>query len=130
MDNITIAGTERSPEIIFDFGANKFSMRGMSYLENAAKFFDPLLEKLQAHLDAQDDAWIDFEFELTYFNSSSARVLLRLFNLLDEIAEKGNKVTLNWIFEAEDDNLEELGEELGEDLEHAELVMRPIDEDD
>ena len=42
-----------------------------------------------------------------------------LFGMLDEAASRGNTVDIIWAFEKDDDNLEELGEEFGEDLEHA-----------
>ncbi|MCP5365930.1 MAG: DUF1987 domain-containing protein [Hyphomicrobiales bacterium] len=127
MDRIDIAGTDRSPEVVFDFDTGRFSLRGMAYLENAAKFFEPLLDKLEAHLEAHTGATVDFEFELTYFNSSAARILIRLFDLLDEAAGRGNRINIAWIYDSEDDNLEEMGEEMGEDLENAKFEMRPVE---
>ena len=42
--------------------------------------------------------------------------------MLDEAASD-NTVTVNWIYDAEDDNMEELGEDFGEDLEDATFNM-------
>ena len=67
------------------------------------------------------------EVELTYFNSSAARILIRLFDLLDEAAGRGNRINIAWIYDSEDDNLEEMGEEMGEDLENAKFEMRPVE---
>lgn len=130
MDNINIAATDRSPEVDFNFSDNTFVLRGESYPEDVNEFFGPIIEKLEEHLEAQEGAEITFVFEFIYFNSSTAKILMTLFELLDETAENGNKVVVEWHFDEEDDNMEELGEEFGEDLETAEFVLKAIQADD
>ena len=124
MENITIEATDRTPEINFDFDGNVFSMSGESYPENVSEFYDTLIEKLKSHLSTQTEAEIEFNFEFVYFNSSTAKVLFDLFELIEETAEDGNQVTVNWIYEADDDHMEELGEEFGEDLEKAKINLK------
>lgn len=126
MDNIKIDATTRSPEIDFDFAANSFLVKGESYPEDVNEFYGPLLEKLEDHLGGLDGAKVAFGFELVYFNSSTAKVLMGLFEMLDEAAGDGNDVVITWAFEEEDDNMEELGEEFGEDLENATFTMKEI----
>ncbi len=124
MNNIKIEATERSPAIDFDFSKNLFSLSGESYPEDISQLYGPVVEALRNHLDNQDGADITFNFELIYFNSSSAKTLMGLFDLLDTAAEN-NQVVINWLYEADDDNMEELGEEFGEDLENATFNMMP-----
>lgn len=127
MENLKTDATERTPEIDFDFGANAFALRGESYPEDVTTFFGPIIEKLERHLDNQDGADIRFNFELIYFNSSTAKVLMGLFETLDEAADGGNSVTVTWIYESDDDNMMELGEEFAEDLEHARFVLKEVE---
>jgi len=55
--------------------------------------------------------------ELNYFNSSSSKLLLDLFERLDEEVEKFDKnIIVNWIYDVDHDNIEEYGEEFQEDL--------------
>ena len=124
MENIMIEGTERTPEIAFDFSADIYRIAGESYPENVSEFYDALVEKLKSHLSTRKDAQIEFNFEFIYFNSSTAKVLFDLFELMDETSENGNKVTVNWIYEEDDDHMEELGEEFGEDLESATFNLK------
>lgn len=124
MDNIRIDATERSPSIDFNFSTNTFSLSGESYPEDISQLYGPVVEALRSHLEGQEGAGITFDFELIYFNSSSAKVLMGLFDILDAAAEN-NTVVINWHYEADDDNMEELGEEFGEDLEHATFNMKP-----
>lgn len=128
MDALTIEKTERSPEIYFDFDNNQYAIRGESYPEDVNEFYGPVMEKLEAHLNQLDGASVEFTFELIYFNSSSAKILMGLFELLDETAENGNRVHVTWTYEEDDDNMEELGEEFCEDLEHATYTLNAIEE--
>ena len=48
-----------------------------------------------------------FPFELIYFNSSTAKVLMGLFEILDEAVGNGNVALITWSHEEEDDNMEE-----------------------
>jgi limonene-1,2-epoxide hydrolase len=122
MDNIKMAATERTPEIDFDFGAKVFSLRNESYPEDVNEFYGPLVDQFKTWIEDQEDSEITFNFELIYFNSSSAKVLMDIFDVLEEAAEN-NQVTVNWIYESDDDNIEELGEEFGEDLDAANFNM-------
>ena len=101
MDNIKIEATERSPLIDFDFSTNTFSIVGESYPENISEVYGPVVKALEEHLEDQNGADITFNFELIYFNSSSAKVLMGLFDILDTAAEE-NKVVINWHFETDE----------------------------
>lgn len=129
MENISIEATERAPAISFDFVENRFLIKGESYPEDIKGFYGPLIDKLEAHLEAQDGAHITFEFDLVYFNSSSAKVLMGLFDTLDEVAGAGNTVDITWHYEEGDDNAQEFGEEFAEDLENAAFTLKetPLD---
>lgn len=126
MDPIKIEGTERSPEIDFDFAGNRFVIRGESYPEDVTAFYGTVLQQLEEHLDGLSDGEVAFDFELIYFNSSTAKVLMSLFETLDECAEKGVTVKVTWSYEEDDDNMQELGEEFAEDLEHASFELKAV----
>lgn len=126
MENIFIEPTERSPEVDFNFATNSFRLKGESYPEDVTEFFGPVLKSFESYLDGLEGATINFSFELIYFNSSSAKILMSLFDMLEEAAEEGNTVNIEWVHEADDDNMEELGEEFGEDLEAANFKMKAI----
>jgi hypothetical protein len=125
MEHIQRAKTERTPEIDFNFSENTFSLRGESYPEDVKAFFGPIMDPLKNHLTTQKDTSITFDFELIYFNSSTAKVLMTLMDLLDETALRDNNVVINWYFDEEDDNMEEMGAEFAEDLANITFNMKP-----
>lgn len=81
--------------------------------------------QLEEHLQSLDDAEVKFSMDMFYFNSHSAKFLMALFETLDEAAGAGNRVAISWAFAADDTNMQELGEEFGEDLENAQFVLVP-----
>jgi len=123
MEKIRISGTQNSPEVEFDFDTNTYSLKGMSYLEDINGFYSPITEKFEGHLKSLTNDRVSFTFEMTYFNSSSARVVLSFLDTLEATAERGNDVTIFWRYPEDDDTMEEHGEEMGEDLEHARFEM-------
>jgi hypothetical protein len=126
MSKITIEATERSPAIDFDFEANAFLIKGESYPEDVTAFYGPLMDRLEPHLRSLEGSSVSFVFDLIYFNSSTAKILMGLFDMLDEIAGAGNDVTVTWNYETGDENMQELGGEFGEDFEHAAFVLKEV----
>ena len=126
MGPIKVEASERTPEIDFDFAANKFAIRGESYPEDVSAFYGEILDKLEDHLGDLSAGDVEFHFELIYFNSSTAKVLMSLFETLDECAENGAAVKIVWNYEEDDDNMQELGEEFAEDLAHASFELREV----
>jgi hypothetical protein len=116
MENLFIAATATSPEIDFRFDEQVLALRGESYPENAAAFYAPIIERLNVWLDACVDAAITVEVTLTYFNSSSTKMLFSMFDALDRAASSGKSVQVNWYRDEEDETILEFGEELQTDF--------------
>lgn len=121
MENIVIAAGETTPSLNFDFAQSEFKISGMSYMEDVGEFYNLSIEILKGHLENLQEAKIKFIFDLDYFNSSSARIIFNLFELLDSASEAGNEVAIEWHFDDED--IGEEGEELAEDLESAKFHL-------
>ena len=118
MDNLKIAGTERSPDVDFDFAEGRLSLKGESYPEDASAVFGPIFAALERFLATAGARKVQVDFDLTYFNSSSAKALMNMFQVLDRAAENGCKIAVNWFYAPDDDTMKEFGEDFSEDLEH------------
>jgi len=123
MDPLKITATANTPEVNFDFPANIFSLKGESHPEDVTEFYQPIMRALEAYLGDLGDGACTFDFEFIYFNSSSAKVVMTLMEMLDEAAAEEASILVRWIYDPEDDNMLELGEEFGEDLEHAKFEL-------
>ena len=117
METLEITATKSSPEIKFNAQDNTLSIVGESYPENTAQFYEPVLEWLEAYLDELNDQQVIFNMELIYFNSSSSKALMDIFDTLEEASDDGKNIILNWIYDEENDAALEYGEEFAEDIE-------------
>ena len=88
--------------------------KGRSSPNASQSFYRPILHKIEQAFRKGIRSWTaDFAFE--YFNTSSAKCL---FNILDKLAtfkRSGVDITINWIYEACDEDMKESGEDY-EDL--------------
>jgi len=128
MEKILRQAGERSPFVDFDFPNHRLLMEGESYPEDAAAFFGPLLEALAAYLNQSVDDELVFDLRLTYFNSSSAKALMNIFQMLEGAADAGRPVVVNWHFHPDDDTMEEFGEDFSQDFVAVIFRMCPVGE--
>jgi hypothetical protein len=126
MDPITIPKTSRTPQIDFNFATGRFVIAGESYPEDVSAFYGPLLQSFSDFLNGLGNSEIGFRFELIYFNSSTAKIVMELFEALEGAAVSGNKVVITWAYEAGDDNIKELGEEFAEELSSVRFILEEI----
>jgi hypothetical protein len=126
MQNLDIPASARTPAISFDFTQNHLKLAGESYPEDVTEFYHPVFAALDAYLATLGNGGCRFDFELIYLNSSSAKAVMMLMDKLDAAAAKGAKVDVYWFYDAEDDTMQELGEEFGEDLENAKFHLEKM----
>lgn len=115
MNNLYIPATAMSPEIDFKFSNHVLNIKGESYPENAAAFYGQVLNQLSNYLASTGRNKIEVNVELKYFNSSSTKILLKLFEMLNDAVNAGNDVVLNWYHDEDDDTILEFGEDLHSD---------------
>lgn len=118
MENLCIAKTKYTPEINFNYSDYLLTIKGESYPENTSKFYGPVMSSLLDFLDSLGDQEVTLNIELDYFNSSSSKVLMDLFDTLDERVAIGKKIIVNWLYEPDSDSAMEYGEEFKEDVQH------------
>jgi hypothetical protein len=120
VEKIVRDATDRTPAVVFDFENGVFSFKGESYPEDASAFFGPLHQAMEEFLQSEFNNDIVFDVEFAYFNSSSAKVLMNLFQLFEDAAKNdGKKTVINWHYNEDDDTMLEFGEDFASDMEHA-----------
>jgi hypothetical protein len=127
MENISIEPTDRSPRVAFDFQAGHLRLEGESFPEDSAAFFAPLLNAVRGFLTEHSQSPVTLDVSMVYFNSSSAKALMNLFQLLEQAAADGRPVIVNWHYHPDDDTMEEFGEDFGLDFANAEFRMCPTE---
>jgi len=104
-----------TPSVTFDEETGRLAMEGECYPENAVEFFQPIFDALRHYIDEKKGP-LEVDMVLQYFNSSSSKCLLDLFEILDEHHAADGKVAVNWRYQADDEDIRESGEDFAEDL--------------
>lgn len=115
MTDLKIAGTVSTPTIECTALPPRVYMKGDSYPENAFDLYQPILQWLEQHLTAPA-AQLHMELELVYLNTSSVRVMMDVFDLLEEAHHAGKAVSVRWYYDGRNERVAELAEEFREDL--------------
>ena len=109
MKSLTIEAIPDSPyypEVNFDASSGECLLKGESYMEEAYKFYMPLLNWLKEYaLDGGNS--VTLNVKLTYFNTNSSRLLLDMFDILKKSVDAGNDVAINWYFEEDDPDIKD-----------------------
>ncbi|ANJ66839.1 Fe-S oxidoreductase [Halothiobacillus diazotrophicus] len=116
MNKLYLAPTSNTPEVDFDFASRRLSLKGESYPESAAAFYGDILNQTSDFLGTLSNEDVHVVVQLNYFNSSSTKMLFSFFDRLNQAAEDGNQITLDWHHDVDDETILEFGLEVAEDF--------------
>lgn len=116
MKDLYIPRTSDTPEVDFKYSTNQLNLNGEAFPEDANSFFYQVLVGLEEYLKSVDNRDIEFNFNLTYFNSASTKMLFNIFELLNDSACLSNRIVLNWHYDEDDDTIKEFGDDVNEDF--------------
>jgi len=110
MESYTIIGTAKTPSIRFDPVAGALEMGGRSTPEDAIEFYRPLLDALsKLSVTSSPSCVVTVSFE--YFSTSSSRCIYNVFKKLEVYCKAGGSVVVNWLYEEDDDEFLEVGQD-------------------
>ena len=103
MENLKIEKSNSTPEI--DFRINgELAMTGVTYPEDAFKFYEPVTKWLKEFKNNLPKNKVVMNVELDYVNTASLRILIDVINTVNSY-KASNEVDIFWKYEDED-NLE------------------------
>lgn len=126
MENYRLEGTNKTPEVSFDYDAGAFQIKGRSIPENSIEFYKPLFEWLDTYMQTPKGK-TNLDVRLEYFNTSSSKCLVEIFRKLESIQGSGYEVIINWYYEEDDEDMQESGEDFQEIID-VPIVMNMVQE--
>ena len=104
MEGVFQEGNQKVPEVSFDPNTGIFLLKGSSIPENSGAIYEPIIDFLKEYKDNTKEKTV-LNIELSYFNTSSSKWILNILRMLKEINSEGHTVEINWMYEAEDDEM-------------------------
>lgn len=120
MKLINLKGTLDTPSVILDPATHIVNLTGRSLPEDAAAFYNPILEWLDNYAVGNSEETLAV-FKLDYFSTSSSKMLLSILYKLESMSFAGTKVKIRWYYPEDDDDIEEAG------AVYSELVELPFE---
>lgn len=108
MNELRIAATKSSPEIVMT-PDGVIKIKGRSIHENIIDFYKPVEAWIIEYIkEPADVTCVDIKLE--YFNSASAKILVKLCQRISHVQLKYKKFIINWYYEEGDEDILERGE--------------------
>ena len=110
--NYIIEPTRNTPFVNLNPDAGIFELKGISSPENSLDFYNPIFEAV----DQYSSESLEVNMALEYFNTSSSKCIYQLFKSIKKLNTSGTKVVVNWIYDEEDEDMREVGEDYSDIL--------------
>ena len=110
MKNLIIQGEYKIPDVKFDVEKGILEIAGKSIPDRAEEFYKPIVEWLDNYLLNPCEETI-FNFKLMYFNTGTERYIFSILKKLESCHKSGNKITVNWFYQDDDEDMLDVGED-------------------
>jgi hypothetical protein len=107
MHDIIKSKIKKTPHLVLDEKNGLIELKGSSIMEDTAVFYNPVMEWVYAYIRNPKDTTVNIDLE--YFNTSSAKILVILFKTLSKIEKFGHKLTVNWYYAEDDEDIKDSG---------------------
>lgn len=110
MEPLIILPKEDIPSIVFDKSSEIFEISGLSLPENSKEFYESSISWLIEY-SKNPNPVTEVIFRLKYFNTASAKQLIKFLVILTELHEsKKSKVKIIWYYHKDDEDMLNFGE--------------------
>ena len=115
--DLDLPASMTTPKVHLPARGGEAWIAGACYPENAFAFFQPIFDWLRALRAAGGiGRKLELNIKLDYFNTSSSKCLLDLFQMLQEANAEGLDTAVRWHYCEDDSDMQETGEEFAQDL--------------
>jgi hypothetical protein len=117
MRKLIIDPTVNSPRVIFDPEINRFEISGESRPSDVASFYLEILkwfDDYSLYINKMQELKepVVFNFDLEYFNSSSAKYILDFCKQIGDVRSKGKNLAIKWHYDQDDLDMLQVGREM------------------
>ncbi|MCW5897876.1 MAG: DUF1987 domain-containing protein [Flavobacteriales bacterium] len=105
-----IERTETSPQVDLDLEEGRMEFVGRSLPPNSEQFYGRVYRWLDEYLQ-RPKGETTVNMRLDYLDTSSSKHFYNIFQKLDAVSERGQRVQVNWHYETGDEEMAETGKD-------------------
>ena len=109
MEILSLKKTEHTPKIELDPNKGTLDFEGRSIPKDAKEFYTPIFKWLEEYIKTPQ-AKTHVKIYIDYFNTGSSMYLTNLFKRLNELYESGKEVSVEWLYDEDDEDIQSEGE--------------------
>jgi len=109
--------TTSTPYVLVDAEKGYMKLEGRCFHENIGAFFKEINDWLSEYLTT-DFGTFTFDNAISYFNSSTTKLMLTMLLKMDRYASAEKKIIVNWITTEDNEIMIECGEDFEEEMEN------------
>lgn len=112
LESINIRARNIYPSVRLDKEKSIFELSGRSLPEDVDVFYIPVIEWIQKYIEMPND-YTEFVFKFDYYNSSTARKIIDILLILEQIKKKfpEKDVKIIWYYDEGDEVMKDNGED-------------------
>ena len=103
----TVAQTKTTP--LADFKDGCLVIKGKSVPFDHPDIYDVISDRLMVYSE-NPEKHTQIDFSLSAINAVSKRSIINTFRILEYVGSKGTNIHVNWYYQANDEDVQELGE--------------------
>ena len=113
MNKLSIEAQDNTPSVILDKENSLIEIKGYSFPDDAYAFYDQIIEWFKEYVkDPNTHTKVVFDFK--YVNSTSSKYINDILKKLDGINSEGKTASVDWLFDVDDEDIQQLGSTLKE----------------
>ena len=105
--DLIMVGNKTKPSVHFNYDKGELTIEGRCILESSDIIFDPMTDWLEKYLEKPKEKTI-INLRLEYFNSSTAKALIRFLFMAKQITEN-SELYVNYYYD--DENIYDYGQD-------------------
>jgi len=113
MGKLVVAATSETPEVILDSDKGFMSIKGRSFSEKTADFFEPIFNWTTDYFESPQPNTV-IELELEFLNSASNKLINDLLKKIKASAVSKSNITVKWKYQKDDEDVLFYGNDLEE----------------
>jgi SiaC family regulatory phosphoprotein len=110
---LNIPSSFKTPEIQMNALTGVLKISGRVFPENPKEFFGPIMNWMNEYIRNPAEV-SSLVLNLSYFNSSSNEYIFRCCKMLEALGDSGASAGIIWEYEAEDEDMRQMGEDFKE----------------
>jgi hypothetical protein len=103
-----ISETKDSPYFLLDSKTGFIILKGRSTLILTKDFYEPIIDIIKIYIGT-NPLYTKMVVDLEFFNTSSSKYILMIFQELRKLIKMELKVEIDWYYDEDDDDMHEAG---------------------